>query len=220
MAGDMARDMAGLKIGDHPGGPILHPTLSMRLWAKPALVALFCGLALCASAAQQSARAGDDVIAEQAARNGNYARRAEKTLTADEGLAVISAALDRKVRRHSGQDCSHLVHAIYERAGFHYAYANSDDLYEGVEKFQRVAQPQPGDVIVWHGHAGIVVRPSRHVFFSFMSAGPSVDDYESPYWVRRGHARFYRYVKSEFCPGCTAVSKNARGNRRAGRQAQ
>ncbi len=190
----------------------------MRLSAKPALAAFFCGLALSASPAQESSRPGDNAIADQPARNENYARRADKTLTADEGLAVISAALDRRVRRYSGQDCSHLVHAIYERAGFHYAYATSDDLYDGVEKFQRVAQPQPGDLIVWHGHAGIVVRPSRHVFFSFMSAGPSVDDYESPYWVRRGHARFYRYVKSEGCPGCTAVSKNARRNRTTGRR--
>jgi len=173
-------------------------------------------MALCVSPAQLSSWARDNAIAKQPAKNENYAQRAEKTLTADEGLAVISAALDRRVRRYSGQDCSHLVHAIYERAGFHYAYATSDDLYEGVDKFQRVAQPQPGDLIVWHGHAGIVVRPSRHVFFSFMSAGPSVDDYESPYWVRRGRARFYRYVKSD-CPGCTAVSRNARNNRPAGR---
>jgi cell wall-associated NlpC family hydrolase len=122
-------------------------------------------------------------------------------------MAVISAALDRKVRRESGEDCSHMVHAIYERAGFPYPYANSDDLYDGVQHFQRVTRPQPGDLIVWHGHAGIVVRPSRHVFFSFMSAGPGIDDYVSPYWRGRGYARFYRYIKSETCAGCTAVSK-------------
>jgi cell wall-associated NlpC family hydrolase len=108
---------------------------------------------------------------------------------------VIAAALDPKVRRHAGQDCSHLVHAIYEKAGFPYAYANSDDLYDGVEKFRRVINPQPGDLIVWRGHAGIVVRPSRHVFFSFMSSGPGVSDYESSYWVGRGQPRFYRYIK-------------------------
>jgi cell wall-associated NlpC family hydrolase len=125
---------------------------------------------------------------------------------------VISSALDPKVRRHSGQDCSHLVHAIYEHAGFPYPYATSDDLYDGVEKFQRVTYPQPGDLIVWHGHAGIVVRPSRHVFFSFKSAGPGIDDYESPYWISRGQARFYRYVKSNRCVGCTAVSHNLRSN--------
>jgi cell wall-associated NlpC family hydrolase len=126
---------------------------------------------------------------------------------------VIAAALDSKVRRDGGRDCSHLVHAIYERAGFRYAYANSDDLYDGVEGFRRVWQPQPGDVIVWRGHAGIVVRPSRHVFFSFLNAGPTIDDYRSPYWTARGIPRFYRYVKGDPCAGCTSVNASLRQSR-------
>lgn len=130
-----------------------------------------------------------------------------KTLTSDEGLAVISAALDAKVRKFSGGDCSHLVHAIYERAGFPYPYFNSYDLYDGAEGFQRVWYPQPGDVIVWPGHAGIVVRPSRHVFYSFLRAGPTTDNYESPYWTGRGNARFYRYIRNASCTGCTSVSR-------------
>lgn len=95
----------------------------------------------------------------------------------------------------SQRDCSHLVHAIYERAGFSYTYASSSELYGGVEGFVRVARPQPGDLVVWRGHAGIVVRPSRHIFFSLLRAGPGIDDYEAPYWMSRGRARFYRYVK-------------------------
>ena len=142
--------------------------------------------------------------------SGSRARKSNGTLTPDDGLAVISAALDPKVRRYSGHDCSHLVHAIYERAGFAYTYASSDDLYAGVQRFQRVARPQPGDLIVWRGHVGIVVRPSRHVFFSFMSAGPGVDNYEAPYWVGRGHPRFYRYVKNDPCAGCNALSTTFR----------
>jgi len=121
-------------------------------------------------------------------------------------MSVISAALDEKVRRDSAHDCSHLVHAIYERAGFPYTYASSDDLYDGVEGFHRVSRPQPGDLIVWHGHAGIVVQPSRHVFFSFLTAGPGTDDYYSRYWVGRGQPRFYRYIKNSACAGCTSVS--------------
>lgn len=121
-------------------------------------------------------------------------------------MGVISAALDPKVRRYAGHDCSHLVHAIYERAGFPYTYADSDDLYDGVEGFLLIQHPQPGDVIVWRGHAGVVVRPSRHVFFSFMSAGPGIDNYEAPYWVARGTPRFYRYIKNHPCPGCAPVS--------------
>jgi cell wall-associated NlpC family hydrolase len=175
----------------------------MRIPAKPVTAVLFCGLALGVCSAQQ---ADAEPSSTGRAASGNHAARLNRTLTPDDGLAVISAALDPKVRRHSGHDCSHLVHAIYERAGFPYTYASSDDLYAGVERFQRVTHPQPGDLIVWRGHAGIVVRPSRHVFFSFMSAGPGIDDYESPYWINRGHARFYRYVKNDPCRGCTAVS--------------
>ncbi len=133
----------------------------------------------------------------------------DRTLTSDERLAVIASALDSKTPRRAERDCSHLVHAIYERAGFPYSYADSDDIYAGVEGFQRVSKPQPGDVIVWHGHMGIVIRPSRHVFFSFLHAGPGIDDYKSQYWTGRGEPRFYRYVKNDRCAGCTlARSKN------------
>lgn len=110
-------------------------------------------------------------------------------------MAVISAALDTQRRFGANRDCSHLVHAIYERAGFPYVYASADDLYDGVQGFRRVLRPQAGDLIVWHGHVGIVVRPSRHVFFSFLSVGPGTDNYRSAYWIERGEARFYRYVK-------------------------
>jgi cell wall-associated NlpC family hydrolase len=157
------------------------------------IVSLLCGLGLGVALAQTPQTARNSKTARQAS---NHERKANRTLTADEGLSVIAAALDRKVRLHPGRDCSHLVHAIYERAGFPYSYASSDDLYEGVEGFQRVAEPQPGDIIVWRGHAGIVVRPSRHIFFSFMSAGPGIDDYKSSYWSRRGWPRFYRYVNN------------------------
>lgn len=78
------------------------------------------------------------------AARGNHAKGTHRALTQDDGLAVISAALDPKVRRYSGHDCSHLVHAIYELAVFPYTYADSDDLYDGVAGFLRVTHPQPG----------------------------------------------------------------------------
>lgn len=182
----------------------------MRTPAKPVFAALLCGLALCVcSAGQSSPRAATSNTA-QPSPAPNHARKTGRTLTPDDGLAVISAALDSNVRRYPEHDCSHLVHAIYERAGFPYAYADSDDLYAGVEGFQRVHHPQPGDLVVWHGHSGIVVRPSRHVFFSFKSAGPGIDDYHAPYWVGRGQPRFYRYVKNDPCPGCNPASARLR----------
>ena len=180
----------------------------MRIPAKLAVATMLCGLALSVGSAQETPRQAGTSNPQSA--RGNRERKAKRTLTPDDGLGVISAALDPKVRRYAGHDCSHLVHAIYERAGFPYAYASSDDLYDGVEGFQRVAHPQTGDLIVWHGHVGIVVRPSKHVFFSFMSAGPGIDEYNAPYWVSRGHARFYRYVKNDPCPGCSSVNASLR----------
>jgi len=189
--------------------------VAMRTPDKSVITAVFCALAVCICSAQTAPRqAGTPNTIRQAA-TGKHGRKINRTLTPDDGLAVISAALDSKVRRYSGHDCSHLVHAIYERAGFPYAYADSDDLYVGVEGFQRVTHPQPGDLVVWRGHAGIVVRPSRHVFFSFMSAGPGIDNYEAPYWVGRGQPRFYRYVKNDPCPGCNPASATLRQARDA-----
>jgi hypothetical protein len=107
---------------------------------------------------------------------------------------VIAAALDSKVRE-AEPDCSHLVHAIYKQAGFSYPYMPSSDLYAGVEGFERVKKPEPGDLVVWRGHVGIVIKPSRHLFFSVLSTGAGIDDYTAPYWKHRGQLRFYRFVK-------------------------
>ncbi|HET7206193.1 MAG TPA: NlpC/P60 family protein [Terriglobales bacterium] len=117
-------------------------------------------------------------------------------LTLNEGLAVIGAALETRHHFHGSRDCSHFVHDIYQRAGFDYSYENSITLYEGTENFQRISRPQPGDLIVWRGHVGIVVNPAQHSFFSALRSGFGVEDYQSSYWRKRGHPRFFRYVKS------------------------
>lgn len=93
-------------------------------------------------------------------------------------------------------DCSHLVHTLFEQAGYSYPYASSLDLYKGTEKFMRVKVPHPGDIIVWRGHVGIVVDPEEHSFFSSVSEGARTQYYNSPYWRARGHARFFRYLTS------------------------
>jgi hypothetical protein len=122
---------------------------------------------------------------------------ASRMLTPNEGLAILSAALDwRHKQSDFSTDCSHFVHELYERAGFLYEYASSSDLYEGTSEFRQVASPQPGDLAVWPGHAGIVVNPDQHSFFSVLHSGPGVDSYDSPYWKQRGHPRFFRYLKS------------------------
>jgi len=119
-------------------------------------------------------------------------------LTPDDGLAVIAAALDSRVHLDHEPDCSHLVHAIYTRAGFPYSYAPSSDLYAGTHEFQRVNRPQAGDLVVWRGHAGIVVNPAQHVFFSALRSGFGTDAYDAPYWKERGRVRFFRYIKGSF----------------------
>ena len=115
-------------------------------------------------------------------------------LTADEGLAVLGAALESRAHPDLGSDCSHLVHAIYERAGYAYSYANSSTLYAGSAEFRRVARPQPGDLVVWPGHVGIAVNPAQRSFFSVLRSGLGVNSYDSPYWRERGRPRFFRYV--------------------------
>lgn len=150
----------------------------------------------------------DTAIRDSAHRTQSHAKHGKrKPLNSDERLAVLASALDSKVPRRSESDCSHLVHAIYERAGFSYEYEDSDQLYDGVEGFERVSKPEPGDLVVWHGHVGIVVRPSRHIFYSFLHAGPGIDDYRSTYWNGRGKARFYRYLKNDRCQGCVIAQK-------------
>jgi hypothetical protein len=93
----------------------------------------------------------------------------------------------------SNLDCSHLVHTIYESAGLHYAYATSRVLYRGTEQFRHVLRPNPGDLIAWRGHVGIVIDPTRHIFLSALATGVKASCYVSGYWKHRGRARFLRY---------------------------
>ncbi len=115
-------------------------------------------------------------------------------LTAKQGRGIVNTARELDQPARGTRDCSHLVHEIYARAGFAYPYASSFDLYAGSESFERVKNPQAGDLIVWPGHAGIVFDPKKHIFYSLVSSGLDAADYEGPYWKSRGKPRFYRYV--------------------------
>jgi hypothetical protein len=121
---------------------------------------------------------------------------APRLVDTDQGLAIIGAALESRKPTDSNADCSNLVHAIYQRAGFTYSYANSAGLYEGIKEFRRVLHPQPGDLVVWRGHVGIVISPVQHSFFSAMRSGRGVELYDSPYWQARGRPRFFRYLEA------------------------
>ena len=169
----------------------------MRFHAKGALLFLLLYMTATVVLAQEKGASSNG--AYRVARetpNLQQKQIASRALSVSEGLAILGAALDS---RHSqadfSADCSHFVHGLYERAGFPYEYGSSSDLYAGIDEFRRVASPQPGDLAVWRGHAGIVVNPDQHSFFSVLRSGPGVDSYDSPYWKQRGQPRFFRYIK-------------------------
>jgi hypothetical protein len=119
---------------------------------------------------------------------------AVRLLTREQGLTVVRAASAHRREITNKPDCSHLVHQIYEFAGFPYPYASSLDLYDGVESFRRVNVPHAGDLIVWRGHVGVVTDPKQHGFFSSVRSGLRTEYYDQPYWRARGRPRFYRYL--------------------------
>lgn len=119
---------------------------------------------------------------------------AQRLLTWGEGVQVIKVAWKNLSKFDSEIDCSHLVNQIYELAGLHYDYATSNQLYDGVDAFERVRSPQPADLIVWPGHVGIIVNPQEHSFYSSLNSGLKIDSYDSPTWRARGPARFFRII--------------------------
>jgi cell wall-associated NlpC family hydrolase len=169
----------------------------MWLNAKRVIAALIvCGLVPYPSSSQPIDKSESSRAINHADDNVGASKpsTAAQVLTLDDGLAVIAAALDSRTHLRK-RDCSHVVHAIYDRAGFAYRYARSSDLYIGTDEFQRVVEPQVGDLVVWRGHVGIVVNPARHVFFSALRSGLGIDIYDAPYWKKRGQVRFYRFIK-------------------------
>jgi len=117
-----------------------------------------------------------------------------------EGRKILATIPTIDADSESETDCSHLVHDVYERAGFPYDYVSSRELYIGSTNFTRVRAPQAGDLVVWRGHVGIVIDPKEHSFFSSVRSGPDTQFYDSPYWRSRGIARFFRYVTDKPLP--------------------
>jgi len=169
----------------------------MRFRAKVALLFLLLSVASAPVALAQEKQATSNGAYRATRKTPDLQQKATESrpLTLGEGLAILGAALDFRHQADSPSDCSHFVHGLYERAGFPYVYASSSDLYAGIDEFRRVASPQPGDLAVWRGHAGIVVNPVQHSFFSVLGSGPGLDSYDSLYWKQWGRPRFFRYVK-------------------------
>jgi hypothetical protein len=133
-----------------------------------------------------SASRGDESVSESSSQL--------RPITWNEGVQVIETAWRNLSRFDSQIDCSHLVHEIYEQAGLRYRYSTSNELYRGIEEFERVRVPQPADLIVWPGHVGMVVNPQEHSFYSALSTGLKMDSYDAPAWRSRGPAHFFRFV--------------------------
>ena len=125
---------------------------------------------------------------------GSAQESGRRPLTPEQGKAIVKAAWARERRGGRKPDCSHLVHEVYESAGFPYSYANSFELYAGTSSFVPVTRPQAGDLVVWRGHVGIVVDLRQRSFYSSVRSGVRTDSYDSRPWKARGKARFYRYL--------------------------
>jgi hypothetical protein len=121
---------------------------------------------------------------------------APRPITLREGETIANTARERERQTTRKPDCSHLVYEVYRLAGYPYPYSNSFDLYAGADGFARVAKPQPGDLVVWRGHVGIVVNPGEHSFYSSVTSGLQTEFYDAPAWRARGPARFYRYARA------------------------
>lgn len=132
-----------------------------------------------------------------------------RLLSLKEGQAIADGLAWADDEEGLAPDCSHLVHTLYAQAGYSYPYTSSVDLYRGTGQFLRVRSAQPGDLVVWRGHVGIVLNPREHLFFSSVTGGARIQDYRSAYWRTRGFPRFYRYLTKSPLKGSEGVSEAA-----------
>jgi len=149
-------------------------------------------VALCLAAA--SAALGQNARPASAETSG------PRPIARAEGRKILATIPTVDAESESETDCSHLVHDVYEQAGFPYDYVSSRELYIGSTNFTRVRAPQAGDLVVWRGHVGIVIDPKEHSFFSSVRSGLDTQFYDSPYWRSRGIARFFRYMTEKPLP--------------------
>jgi cell wall-associated NlpC family hydrolase len=73
-----------------------------------------------------------------------------------------------------GMDCSHFVWMVLKEAGYNVQYRDSGGLAAWT---QRIASPQPGDLVLFRGHVGIYVSPGKMVDQG-SSGGAHLRDYK------------------------------------------
>ena len=108
----------------------------------------FIFIALCLATA--SAALGQNVRPASADTPG------PRPIARTEGRKILATIPTVDAESESETDCSHLVHDVYEQAGFPYDNVSSRELYIGNTNFTRVRAPQAGDLVVW--------RPGRQPF--------------------------------------------------------
>jgi len=162
------------------------------------------------SAAQQSQATGKQPSSQKAqAARPPVIPPGYRLLTLNEGRAIARGIAWADDEEGLAPDCSHLVHKLYEQAGYPYPYASSTDLYRGTGQFFRARYAHPGDLVVWRGHVGIVVNPRGHSFFSTTSSGTRIENYRSAYWRARGYPRFFRYLMKSPLKGSSGATEAA-----------
>src|SRR3977135_4685445 len=117
----------------------------MRIKTRGALLSvLFCavaGLFMVAQEKPASRNIADRIANKEKDTNPGQNSDATRPLNFSEGLAILGAALESRPRGKATSDCSHFAQAIYERAGFPYSYANSSELYAGIDESRQVGRP-------------------------------------------------------------------------------
>jgi cell wall-associated NlpC family hydrolase len=104
----------------------------------------------------------------------------------------------------NGIDCSHLVYQALNEARQQVALPGtapqvvdyrSTDTIVASKLFFGVDTPEPGDLVLWDGHVGIVMDPNLGTFIGAQtSTGVAVASYTSGYWAKRSGLRFVRFV--------------------------
>ena len=162
------------------------------------------------SAAQQSQPTGKQPSSQKAqAARPPVIPPGYRLLTLNEGRAIARGIAWADDEEGLAPDCSHLVHKLYEQAGYPYPYASSTDLYRGTGQFFRARYAHPGDLVVWRGHVGIIVNPREHSFFSTTSSGTRIENYRSAYWRARGYPHFFRYLTKSPLKGSSGATEAA-----------
>jgi cell wall-associated NlpC family hydrolase len=103
-----------------------------------------------------------------------------------------------------GIDCSHFVYQVLNAARKKTAAAGlapqlidyrSTGTIEASGLFFPVPIPEPGDLVLWDGHVGIITDPQRGTFIGAQtSTGVAQASYTGGYWATRSGKRFLRFV--------------------------